>query len=195
MCSSTGDTISVMNSPRNAKTLMVVAGVILLFMSVGIAVYVLLLQTTEPAPAPVQNGNPFANLGSGTPVSGGATLELRLSDGSVVNVPNFKSQEQPVWVSQYEYQVSGSPMEDFLITYLEPDQDNPQGEFLVTLLAEPLGTTRDAAASSLKTSLNLTDTELCGLDATVSAGPGVNEAYAPDRNLGFSGCNDAVALP
>lgn len=175
---------------------MVVAGVILLFMSVGIVVYVLLLRTTEPVPvAPTQNENPFANLGSGAAVSGGATLELQLLDGSVVNVPNFKNQEQPVWVSQYEYQVSGSPMEDFLITYLEPDQDNPRGEFLVTLLTEPLGATRDAAASSLKGSLNLTGAELCGLDASVSAGPGVNELYAPDRNLGFNGCNDAVVLP
>lgn len=184
-----------MNSPRNAKALMVIAGVILLFMSVGIVVYVLLLQNTEPVPSPTQNGNPFANLGSNTSVTGDATLELRLSDGSVVSVPNFKSQEQPVWVSQYEYQVSGSPMEDFLITYLEPDQDNPQGEFLVTLLAEPLGVTREAAADSLKASLNLTDAELCGLDATVSAGPGVNEFYAPDRDLGFRGCKDEILLP
>ena len=142
-----------------------------------------------------ETGNPFSTIGSITNNRSGDNLALTLSDGSSVTVPDFTKAEQPVWVSEYEYQVAGTPTGTYLITFLEPDQDNPQGEFLVTLLAEPLGETRAAAAATLKDQFGITNEELCKLDANVAAGPGVNDMYPPDLDLEFSGCQGAIELP
>lgn len=174
---------------------MVVAGAFLVLVSFGILYFVFkgIAPNVEAPPEPV--GNPFSTIGSITNTRSGNELTLTLSDGSTVRVPDFTRGEQPVWVSEYEYQVAGTPTGTFLITFLEPDQDNPQGEFLVTLLAEPLGETRTAAAAALTDLLGMHNADLCKLDASVVAGPGVNEAYPPDVDLEFSGCPGAVALP
>lgn len=173
---------------------MILAGLLLLVLAVGILYVVLVPKDASPEVSQQPGGqNPFLGIGSGTIASGERSLAL--SDGTTVSVPDFSAVPQPDWVSQQEYQVAGSPMDSYLITYIEPDQDSPQGEFLVTLLAEPLGETREAAAQALLERLQISRSDLCKLDANVVAGPGVNDLYPPDYDLEFASCEGAVELP
>ncbi len=185
-----------MHISKVAGIIMIVAGAMLLVLTVGILYFVLMPERQPGADGNIDSTNPFGNIGSGTfSSSSEGELELQLSDGSTVSVPDFTKDEQPVWVSEYEYQVTGDPLESYLVTFLEPDADNPRGEFLVTLLTEPLGETRRAVENALMRQLGISRMELCKLDADIAAGPGVNDAYPPDRNLGFSNCAGSVELP
>lgn len=184
-----------MNGNKTATIVMFIGGGLLLVVSALILYFVFRSVPAGNTTQQEETGNPFSTVGSITSNRTGDGLALTLSDGSSISVPDFTKGEQPVWVSEYEYQVTGTPTGTYLITFLEPDQDNPQGEFLVTLLAEPLGETRIAAAAALKDQFSINDEELCKLDANVAAGPGVNDMYPPDLDLEFSGCPGAIELP
>lgn len=165
----------------NRKTLMLI-GVAFILVIAGVLLY-FALRDKEVEPVPVDRI-----------VFPGDEIHV-LSNGTVLTVPNFTKEEQPVWIGPNEYQVEGSPYETYLITYLKADEQENPALFLVTLLAEPLGATRSAAEEALLMKLRINRQDLCGLNAIVSAGPGVNERYAPDQNLGFSGCPGSVYLP
>lgn len=99
-----------MNLLKSAKFWMVSIGVLLIVIA-GVILLVIFIPRNEQhvLQQHVPVTDPFGSLGSGG-VSSGNTLPLTLRDGSEVLVPDFTTAEQPVWVSRYEYQVTGSPM-------------------------------------------------------------------------------------
>ncbi|MEJ0053390.1 MAG: hypothetical protein WDN10_01505 [bacterium] len=177
--------------------LIITAAVILVAIIAVLAFYLIRPHSAE---LPVQNPatNPFGTpAGTVTTTSGTSSdlLPVILNDGSTVQVPDFTKSNQPDWAGPAAgYQVAGSVTSDFVITYILPDPTTQRPQFLITLLAEPLGSVRLAAEQALRTALELSDTQLCALDTVVSAGPGVNDAYA-GKSLGLSFCPGATKLP
>jgi hypothetical protein len=160
---------------------------------IGLGAYLLLSQgrSEEPVPVPSQGGNPFGFLTGADSDS----LKLTLDDGSAVAVPDFTETDQPDWAGESAgYQVAGDAMGSYLITYIPADQQGSQAQFLIALLAEPLGANRLAAEAELKSALGLSEAELCMLDAQVWTNGTVNQTYE-GYDLGLSFCPGATALP
>ncbi len=82
---------------------------------------------------------------------------------------------------------TGNP--PYTITYIEATQ-----YFNIALLQEPIGAARAAAEQYLMTRLGVTQDQMCSLKYMVSVPWTVNQAFT-GRNLGFSFCPGATALP
>ena len=141
-------------------------------------------------------GNPFGTPAGTVPgvttgsSNAGATLTLTARDGSRVVVPDFTASSQPPSASaENGYQIAGSAASTFHILYFPRDSG-----ILVSLYAEPLGQTRLAAESALKTALQLSDKQLCSLIVSVRTSSDVSPYYA-GKELGLSFCLGATTLP
>ena len=178
------------------KALILTIGILVL----GIIILggVLLLQNASrkgtQAP-PSTNPFGFAN-GSSTQASqqNQGMLPIKLSNGSQVSVPDFTKQPQPTWATTNEYLVSGTPTDDYLITYVPGDSNGSPAEFLITLQNEPLGNVRLEAEQALRKMTGIPDSELCLLDTRVLTQPGLSDAY-DGKSLGLSFCPGAIQLP
>ncbi len=159
---------------------------------VGIVVAILFSTVFKSVPNDNgEPGDPFApSLGSNSdPLSETQNLEIALSDGSLVPVPDFTT-NQPVWASKENgYQVAGTEYGAYQIIYFE----NGSG-FLLSIFEEPIGENRLKAEEELRTTLRLSDAQLCKLSIEVAVSDDANEAYS-GRNLGLSFCPGAVPLP
>lgn len=166
---------------------LIIGGILLIvLLIIGGVVYVLLPKET---PDPQTNTDPFGALGGGTRVPPDM-IRVTLSDGSTADVPDFTKTGQPEGASAVNgYQVGGGDDEAFQILYYPEDNG-----FLISLLSEPLGENRLRAEDVLRGRLQLTDAELCKLNAQVATSITVNETYA-GQNLGLSFCAGAVRLP
>ena len=83
----------------------------------------------------------------------------------------------------------GAPTTEFNISY------NTHTDFFnIILLKEPLGSARSGAEQFLRERLSLSNDELCSLRYFLGTPYWINEHYA-DKNLGFSFCPGATALP
>jgi hypothetical protein len=72
--------------------------------------------------------------------------------------------------------------------------DTEAQSFAISLTAEPIGEARRAAEAFLEQTLGIGPTQMCQLRAYVGTTYWVNELY-DDKNLGFSFCPGATALP
>ena len=175
---------------KRAALILVLLGT-LIFIALGAYLFLSQGRSTEPVPSTPSNGNPFGFLNGADSTS----LKLELTDGSIVSVPNFTETEQPDWAGESAgYQVAGDASGSYLITYIPADEFGSQAQFLVALLAEPLGASRLAAEAELKASLSLSEGEICMLDAQVWTNDSVNATYA-GRDLGLTFCPGATPLP
>ena len=77
----------------------------------------------------------------------------------------------------------------YIITYFNATQ-----YFNIALLQEPIGTARENAEQFLMVDLGISQNQMCQLNYMVSVPNSVNSQYA-SRNLGFSFCPGATALP
>jgi hypothetical protein len=66
--------------------------------------------------------------------------------------------------------------------------------FNISLLQEPIGSTREAMQAYLVAHLGLSEDQMCNLDYMVSVPASTNEEFSGE-NLGFSFCPGAVKLP
>lgn len=89
-------------------------------------------------------------------------------------------------ISAMSASVGGKP---YLITYTQSTS-----YFNITLLQEPIGTTRLAAEEELQRELGIDQKAMCNLNYTVAVPWSVNQVYS-GMDLGFSFCSDGVRLP
>lgn len=163
----------------------------LIFIALGAYLFLSKDRSESVPSASTPGGNPFGFL-TGT---NSESLTLALDDGSAVAVPDFTKTDQPDWASESAgYQVAGDASGNYLITYIPADQSGSQAQFLIALLAEPLGANRTAAQAELKATLGLSEPELCKLDVQVWTNGDVNAAYQ-GYDLGLSFCPGATTLP
>lgn len=170
---------------------LIVGGVSVLAL-VGIVVVILYLMRLAPSTVP---NNPFGNSVLPGAVSTGKYIPIRTSSGAVTSVPDFLQGHEAVELPNGKYYSVYGPEYSsegftFAITYSEP-----ASEFLVTLIAEPIGSARLEAERYLRGMLMLTDEELCSLNIAITVTPNINEAYSQYENLGLSFCPRAVQLP
>lgn len=175
------------------QSVMVIAGITLVILALGILAGAYVMFSTQPATEPSveqpSTGNPFGQLGSGTVVPN-EQVTIMLTDGSTATIPDFSKGEQPPAASDVNgYQVAGAADAEFQIVYFPLDSG-----FIITLNAEPIGQTRRDAEDALRTSLGLSNAELCKLRIDVGAPYSTNDSYA-GANLGLSFCPGSVALP
>ncbi|HVW82438.1 MAG TPA: hypothetical protein VHC68_00615 [Candidatus Paceibacterota bacterium] len=78
---------------------------------------------------------------------------------------------------------------DFRIVY-----DDTKQSFTIALLTEPIGRARLEVEQFLESTLGIGENQMCALTYYVGTSYRVNEFY-DDRNLGFSFCPGATALP
>jgi hypothetical protein len=173
------------------KTIFIV--VVALLLVVGV-VAVLAFAFMRPA-APGTPGNPFANTVLPGSQSTGAQLQIRTVTGSLLSVPDFRKGHESYELPNGKYYAIYGPEYSpegfrFTVTYSEPNSD-----FLITLIEEPIGAARLEAERYLRGMLMLTDEELCALNTAITVTPNVNEAYSQYENLGLSFCPRAVKLP
>ncbi len=153
-----------------------------------------------PSNTNTQGGNPFGNPAgtastTGTPVvdgfgNPGSTLTIMSRDRKSFQVPDFTKQNQPPTANAQDgYNIAGSGASAFHILYFPLDSS-----ILVSLYAEPLGDTRLAAESALRTALGLSNSQLCSLLVSVRTSSDVNPYYA-GKELGLSFCPGATVLP
>lgn len=164
----------------------------LVILVVGVVVAILFATVFKAAPVDDgEPGDPFApSLGGNSGQSPSSeNLDITLSDGSSVTVPDFTA-NQPVWASKENgYQVAGTEYGAYQIIYFE----NGSG-FLISIFQEPLGENRLKAEEELRSTLRLSDAQLCKLSIDVAVSDDANETYS-GRNLGLSFCPGAVPLP
>lgn len=117
-------------------------------------------------------------------------IALNLSDGKTVTVANFVPANQSEGADALNgYQVTEESGQGYSILFY-PDSSG----FLISLTEEPLGETRRAAQNFLKSKTNLSESELCRVNAQVFTSIDVSETYA-GMDLGLSFCDGAVTLP
>lgn len=168
--------------------------VVLVIIAIGIVVFILSQKSTPISGSPYTTStNPFGLPVGSVPVStttANGLLNLKLQDGTIASVPDFTKVNQPTTANaENGYQIVGSNTGDFHITYY------PQNwGILVSLYAEPLGSVRIAAENALRTSLGLSDSQLCKLTIDVRTSADVSDTYS-GRNLGLSFCPGATTLP
>lgn len=175
------------------QVILTVGVICLLAVVAGIVVAV--LYGTRSSEAPTTPHDPFGNTILPGAVSTGEQMRIRTTVGTEVSVPDFRKGHAPVELPNGTYYAIYGPeysSEGFLfaVTYSEPNS-----EFLVTLIEEPIGASRLAAERYLRGMLMLTDDELCSLNIAVTVTPNINEAYSQYENLGLSFCPRAVKLP
>jgi hypothetical protein len=84
---------------------------------------------------------------------------------------------------------SASATPPYVIEYISSTQ-----YFNIAILQEPISAGRKEAEQYLMTKLNITPTQMCNLNYTVSTSVGVDPTYA-GQSLGFSFCPGAIQLP
>lgn len=180
------------------QKLIIVAAGVLLLLSIGVLGYVGMRLFGTQAPGATQPAfNPFGGIlnpgGSTTYIP--KTMSIQTRSGEAVMVPNILSGHEPLdtpggrFYNLYgpEYSTEGF---NFSIQYSESDS-----QFLIILITEPIGAARLEAQTYLRTTLGLSDNELCSLNTIVSVTPDVSEVYSQYENLGLSFCPGAVKLP
>ena len=154
--------------------------------ALSIAAFVFLPNRAEEPRTP---GDPFGPSTGGGDYIEPERVSIVLADGSTARVPNFMS-EQPEWASdETGYQVAGSEESAFHILFFEDGAG-----FLVSLLKEPLRDVRAQAEAELRSTLQLSDSELCKLNIDVAVARDVNDRFS-GKNLGLSFCPGAIELP
>ncbi|MES2225180.1 MAG: hypothetical protein V4480_00015 [Patescibacteria group bacterium] len=158
------------------------------------------LRTSNRNPATPSVGNPFSgSLSSSTaPGTQQGVISLRARDGSAISATDVTAGKTPLPASSDTYydlvhngmDTYGNEDDPFAIQYAAKSSS-----FIVSLQEEPLGKSRLSAETFLRSTLNLTDAQLCELDITVAVTQAVNEQYASMGNLGLSFCPGAVTLP
>lgn len=84
---------------------------------------------------------------------------------------------------------SGAKADNYIVIY-----DSAHQFFTIALTAEPIGPARLAAEAFLRTTLGLSNEQLCGLNYYIGTTESVNNSYS-GKNLGFSACAGATSLP
>ena len=185
-------------------TIIVVTVVILLFVFSGSSENV---DTTQPTPGLPVAGSvaPNNEPGSSGAITTGATLSFTTRSGATAIVKDFVHNGETVAdvVNPGSYVLAGTVgycLADgtcpagYSTTNFNISYDEKTHFFNVVLLKEPLGTVRLEAEQFLANRLGITGQQLCSLDYSIGAPYWVNTAYA-DKNLGFSFCPGATALP
>lgn len=183
---------------------------VLLVFVVGAALVARMLRPDTP-PAPVGDDTPPPQLpvaGTRLPTTGDTSpafrggLTLASVDGGTVATRDFLKLPGTVAdqvIPHYYYlgyhtaegqnDPSASDAPPYIISYASDTQ-----YFNVAILQEPIGAVRLAAEAYLSAALGISSSELCRLQYTVSTPERVNATFA-SRNLGFSQCPGAAALP
>jgi hypothetical protein len=168
--------------------------------------YAFVSMRSEVAEAPVGPSSPAFPSAPGTGFSEGPeSIALESASGGTLAVRDFTRDgvtvEDPANPGTF-YLAGGSGYCDedgqcptgfearnFVITYFEADDS-----FVVALTEEPLGRARLDAERYLAGALGIPTGSLCSLRHYVSTDAYTSEQYA-GTDLGFTSCEDAVALP
>jgi hypothetical protein len=138
---------------------------------------------------PYQTQTP-GSAGSGSSDGSGTTVTLRT--GEAVQVNAFKNsretKEDPSNPGHYYLTGADTLSASYTILFTEGDQS-----FNITLLQEPIGTTRAQAEQKLLQILGISQADACYLRYRVGVPYGINPVYA-GNNLGFSFCPGATQL-
>lgn len=173
-------------------------GVFLVLLAAGGIAAWLLLRTTEPSqevPTDPFGGIEQPSIGE---VPEGATRELRTVDGATLVVADFTYNREPVAGADGEIYfdlVHTEPVYSPSETPYQIQFSEMESEFTVLLIQEPLGASRIAAESYLRTLMGATDAELCALKIVVAVPYDLNAYYSRYPNLGLSFCPGSVTLP
>ncbi len=210
------------NKRLNLKGYLVISAVIVLTVGVGVLVFVGATSNTSTT-VPTATGLPVAGQtqpttsgshaqsvaqGSFAPAAGGQTqsvLTLVSRAGGTIVTKDFLHNGETVAdvVNPGTYVLAGSlgyctasgvcganaSTTDFSISYATSTQF-----FNIILLAEPVGLVRSAAERFFLARLGIGEQAACALNYFVGTPYWVNESY-DNKNLGFSFCHGATALP
>lgn len=177
------------------KTLLISIGSLVI---IGIAVIVFLIAGPKKQ-MPVNNAPPV-----GLPVAGSATQGSGPSaqGSSFIKTADFLSDpatiKDPIndgyyYLGYHVYEGVSDPTATttppYVIAYIAATQ-----YFNIALMQEPIGQTRRDAEQYLMARLGISETQMCKLNYMVSVPDRVNTSFS-GRNLGFSFCPGAIALP
>jgi hypothetical protein len=159
---------------------------------------------TEPYvnPYSYSSGEPGGSVGAGTtPVKftvaarGGARITVKnfLTNGETaadaVNPGYYYLAGSAGYCLASGKCIAGAKETDFAITYRGSDS-----LFVIELLKEPLGQSRQEAEKFLTDRLGISGQKMCSLVYIVEVSPYINGTYS-GTNLGFSFCTGATELP
>jgi hypothetical protein len=125
---------------------------------------------------------------------GDSGITLPLSNGGSVDVENFLAlpEVSPDANNQNEYYL-GNSFEDYETSEYIVTFDAETKYFNIALLKKPLATSRQAVEAYMKKTLNLSESQLCELNYTVSV-PGYIDEAASGIDYRFSFCPGSVQL-
>lgn len=178
----------------------ILIGIVLLLGAVAIGAWVLLTALNGDTQAPgetqtIPASDPFGSITVPGSVGGGSTMTLVSTEGNPITVPDFTKGKQPIEFAGQSYYFLYGPeysTEGFAFSVQYHTTDS---SFLVELLAEPLGESREKAGEYLSELLTLSAENLCQINARVVVGDGVNQQFSGSPNLGLAGCAGSVELP
>lgn len=160
---------------------------------VGIAVITyVVFQRSDSDPTPPEFTD-FGGVGTGdvTPTASDGTFRLVLESGKLVEVPDVRALPTTRDLGGGFYALDAQDLftrKAFSITYSHGDRS-----FVVSLNEEPLAEAREQMEAYMKSSLGLSEAELCELPVLVGVPHDVNQ-FVSGEQLGFSFCPGSVQL-
>jgi hypothetical protein len=184
----------------NRNQLFILLGIALVLGAIAVVAWVAIqaLAPKEGAQTETQTLAPSDPFGSIT-VPGSIASESRLSlvttAGDTLSVPDFTKGKEPIAFAGESYYFLYGPeysSEGFAYSVQYHTTDS---SFLIELLAEPLGESRDKAKEYLRELLKVPAASLCDIRVRVVVSAAMNQQFAASENLGLSGCPGSVELP
>lgn len=175
---------------------LIVISVVLLLLIGGAIAFFLLRETPVQGP---DSSNPFGGLSGdnpgGTPIT---NYDIVGADGEAYPVPDFRAGKDPIAGidgNYYDLVHTGGPLfgDEGDRFYIQFDETN--SSFTISLVTEPLGESRLLSEDFLRSTLKLSDSQLCKLKVNVGVPRELNQIYGSYENLGLSFCPGAVPLP
>ena len=194
----------------NTKLIVWIVGIFLGAIVLGTIWYFLATPTSAPQQPTQQSSTTLPVSGSVFPAStttqSSGTIALPTADGSATvttadfihngtTIPDKANAGQYLLAGNLGYcpsnpqQCQAAPANDFTVYY-----NSSQHSFTVALTQEPIGQARLDAQQFLLAALGISAQQICSLNYYVGTTYWVNSRY-DDRNLGFSFCPGATALP
>jgi len=179
---------------RKAFLLVALAAAVILLGWLG--VYLLSSSTSDEPKTPVED--PFGGIvATSTPTPVAGMITIKNADGTTVAVPDFTRGRTPLESNSdtyYDLVHEGPLFGDENYTFSVQYQSS-NSHFLVSILKEPLGSSRTEAETFLRSTLVLPNDALCRLNLSVIVTTDVHPVYADKGDLGLSFCPGAVPLP
>src|SRR3989344_7166744 len=169
------------------RKIFLLATLVVVLVLLGWFAFRFLINRTPEPQVPIED--PFGGIiATSTPMQSTGMITIKNADGTTITVPNFTKGRTPLESNTDTYYdlVHEGPLfgdEDYAFSV---QYQSSNSHFLVSILKEPLGSSRTEVEAFLRNTLLLSNNALCLLNLSVIVTTDINPIYADKGDLGLS---------